>query len=271
MKLLCRNSYEQAARSPFDNPLSSRFDENDAVLLFDRAVIPWENVLVYRDVERANSFYRFSAFLNRYNLQAAVRLAVKLDFMAALFARAITSNGTNEFRGVQVAHGQLLALRHLVWGMTTAMVLDPEPGPGGSVVPKLEYAAAMRAFGPETWDTVRSTFESFLGGSPIVIPSSVADLRNEELQPLIERFYRGSDRTAVERIKLFKLIWDAVGSEFGGRHGFYERNYAGNYDQIRLDVVNFSRARGTLSAADALVERCLSDYDPDGWTSDTWV
>src|SRR5919198_166111 len=57
-RLLCRPSYEQSARSPFDNPLSSRFDENDAVLIFDNAFIAWENVLVYRDVERANSFYR---------------------------------------------------------------------------------------------------------------------------------------------------------------------------------------------------------------------
>ena len=50
-KLLSRASYEQLAHSPFDHPLSSRFDENDAVLVFDDAFIPWENFLVYRDVE----------------------------------------------------------------------------------------------------------------------------------------------------------------------------------------------------------------------------
>jgi 4-hydroxyphenylacetate 3-monooxygenase len=47
-RLLCRPSYEQNAHSPFDHPLSSRFDENDAVLIFDEALIPWENFLVYR-------------------------------------------------------------------------------------------------------------------------------------------------------------------------------------------------------------------------------
>src|SRR6266545_5986159 len=76
-----RPSYEQNARSPFDHPLSSRFDENDAVLIFDEAFIPWENFLVYRNVERANSFYPASGFFNRFNLQAGTRLAVKLDFM----------------------------------------------------------------------------------------------------------------------------------------------------------------------------------------------
>ena len=66
---------------PFDHPLSSRFDENDAVVIFDDAFIPWENVLVYRDVEKANAFYRASGFFNRYNLQSGTRLAVKLDFV----------------------------------------------------------------------------------------------------------------------------------------------------------------------------------------------
>jgi Aldehyde oxidase and xanthine dehydrogenase, a/b hammerhead domain/Molybdopterin-binding domain of aldehyde dehydrogenase/4-hydroxyphenylacetate 3-hydroxylase C terminal len=45
---------------------------------------------------------------------------------------------------------------------------------------------------------------------------------------------RGSDgSTAVERVKLMKPLWDAIGTEFGGRHELYERNYAGNHEEIR--------------------------------------
>ncbi len=40
LRLMCRPSYEERASSPFDYPLSSRFDENDSVLLFDKALIP---------------------------------------------------------------------------------------------------------------------------------------------------------------------------------------------------------------------------------------
>ena len=35
------------------------------------------------------------------------------------------------------------------------------------------------------------------------------------------------ESSAEERIKLFKLIWDAIGTEFGGRHHQYEMFYAG--------------------------------------------
>lgn len=268
--LLCRASYEAAARSPFDNPLSSRFDENDAVLIFDNAFIAWENVLVYRDIERANSFYRASGFFSRYNLHSGTRLGVKLDFMVGLFARAIAANGTDEFRGVQVALGELLAWRNLIWGLTTAMALDPQPGPGGSSVPKQEHAAALRVFATQCWSAVKGLFETYLGGSLIMTPSSRDDLTNDELRPLIDRYYRGSDQSAVERIKLFKLIWDALGSEFGARHELYERNYSGNNEQIRLDVLNVARQRGRVDDCLALADRCLNDYDLAGWRQPTW-
>ena len=269
-KLLCRASYEQSAHSPFDHPLSSRFDENDAVLVFDEAFIPWENFLVYRDVERANAFYPASGFFNRYNLQAGTRLAVKLDFMTGLLARGLEMNGTSEFRGVQAALGEVIAWRTLLWTMTTAMAAEPQTVPGGSMIPRADYAAALRVFSTSAWPAVKDIFENVLGGAPIVAPSGREDLLSPSLRPLIDRYYRGTGATALERIKLFKVVWDAIGTEFGGRHELYERNYAGNPEQIRMDALKFARRTGTLDRCVALVEQCLADYDLDGWTNDTW-
>lgn len=271
VKLLCRASYEERARSPFDHPLSSRFDENDAILIFDDAFIPWENVLVYRDVERATAFYAASGFMNRYTLQAGTRLGVKLDFMCGLFARAIKANGTDGFRGVAVALGELVGWRNTIWALTTAMCLDPQEGPGGTAIPKLENGALIRFFGPQVWPKFKETFENFLGGSPLVTPSGYEDMKDPDLRPLIDKYYRGSEGSAEERIKLFKLIWDAIGTEFGGRHEIYERNYGGNQEQIRLDLLKFAGIRGLSQGFDDLVEECLADYDVDGWKSPTWT
>ena len=41
--------------SPFDY-LSSRLDENDAIFVLDNAFVPWEDVFVYGDVEKATTF-----------------------------------------------------------------------------------------------------------------------------------------------------------------------------------------------------------------------
>jgi 4-hydroxyphenylacetate 3-monooxygenase len=269
-RLLCRASYEQNAHSPFDHPLSSRFDENDAVLVFDDAFIPWENFLVYRDVERANSFYPASGFFNRFNLQAGTRLGTKLDFMVGLLARGLAVNGTDGFRGVQAALGEVIAWRTMIWAMTTAMATHPEPGVGGSVVPRFDDAAALRIFATTSWPAVKEIFEDVLGGAPLVAPSGREDLLSPELRPLIDRYYRGTGVAAIDRVKLYKLVWDAIGTEFGGRHELYERNYAGNHEQIRVDTMNFAKRSGLLDRCTKLVDDCLSDYDIDGWLNDTW-
>ena len=99
---------------------------------------------------------------------------------------------------------------------------------------------------------------------------SYKELLNDDLRPLIEKYYRASDSSAEQRIKLFKLIWDALGTEFGGRHALYERNYSGNNEQIRLDVVNFARVKGHLGEFGALADQCMSEYDLDGWTVPPW-
>ena len=269
-RLICRPSYEQNAHSPFDHPLSSRFDENDAVLIFDEAFIPWENFLVYRNTQRANSFYPASGFFNRFNLQAGTRLAVKLDFMTGLLARGVACNGTDGFRGVQAALGDVVAWRTLMWAMTAAMAMDPQPGPGGSVIPRIENAAAMRIFATSAWPAIKAIFENVLGGAPLVTTSGREDLMHPDLRPLIDRYYRGTGMTAHDRIKLFKLVWDAIGTEFGGRHELYERNYAGNPEQIRVDALSFARRSGVLDQCVQLVDECMADYDLNGWTNDAW-
>ena len=123
----------------------------------------------------------------------------------------------------------------------------------------------------QCWPAVRHTLETFLAGSLLVAPSSYKDLLNPDLQPLLEKYYRGSSSTAEERIKLFKLIWDAIGTEFGARHELYEINYSGNHEQIRLDVLNGARRSGMLEKCMAFTEQCMSDYDVNGWTDPTWV
>ena len=107
IKLICRQSYEFAAAatgSPWDYPLTSRFDENDAIFVFDNPFIPWENVNIYRDIERLRNFYPRSGFFNGFTLQGCTRLAVKLDFIAGLLHKATGATGVEAFREIGRAH-----------------------------------------------------------------------------------------------------------------------------------------------------------------------
>ena len=101
--------------------------------------------------------------------------------------------------------------------------------------------------------------------NPDVFARNMRDLGTPELAETIERYYRGTSLSGPERIKLFKLVWDAMYSEFAGRHALYERNYAGNQDQQRLDILRWSEQRGDTAGYRALVDECLASYDTHGW------
>ena len=271
LKLISRPSYEMSAVSPFDAPLASRFDENDAVLVFENCFIPWENVLIHRDVEKSKAFYANSGFFNRFNLQSAVRLSIKLEFCIGLMLKGVDAAGTANFRGVQAAIGEMVTMREIVWSLTTAMIADPEPGIGDSVLPRLQTAAATRVYTTNAWHRIREIFEVILAGAPIYTISSVKDMHTPDLEQIIARYYRGTGLAGADRVKLFKLVWDALYSEFAGRHSLYERNYAGNQDQQRLDALRWAHMRGDADQFKELVNQCLSDYDIDGWRDEVYL
>lgn len=270
LKMISRPSYELKANSPFDAPLASRFDENDAVMVFENCFIPWEDVLIYRDVEKIKGYQPASGFFNRYNLQAATRLYVKLEFCIGLLMKGTEASGTHQFRGVQAAIGELIGIRNVIYGLTTAMVYEPEPGIGDSVVPSLQMAAAARIYGTSCWTNIRHLFETTLGGAPSYTISGVKDMHALGLSNIIDTYYQGTNLSGRERIKLFNLVWDALYSEFAGRHGLYEQNYAGSKDIQRINTLQFATMRGETEAYKGLVDKAMSDYDANGWINPVW-
>ncbi len=271
VKLISRTSYELNAAvtgTPFDYPLSSRFDENDAILVFDKVLVPWENIFIYGDLEKANNFFPMSGFVPRFTMHGATRLTVKLEFIAGLFSKAVEATGTKDFRGVQTAAGEVIAWVNLFKGLTNSMVLNPMPWPGtdGYVLPNMFSAAAYRVFAPMAYQRIKLLIERHVASGLIYLPGSALDLQSPEVRPYIDRFVRGSNGyTAIDRIKLLKLLWDAVGTEFGGRHELYETNYGGNHEAIRIETMLMSEATGQLAGMQTFAEKCMSEYDLSGW------
>jgi 4-hydroxyphenylacetate 3-monooxygenase len=269
VKLLCRPSYAMTAEvmgSPFDYPLSSRLDENDAILVLDHALVPWENVLIYEDVEKANAFFPNSGFFPRAMLQGCTRLAIKLDFIAGLVLKAVAAVGSSEQRHVQAAVGEVIAWRNLFWGLTDAMTRVPVPWAGATVLPNPEYAQAYRLLSTMAYPHIKEIIESILGSGLIYLNSHAVDFQTPELRPYLDRYLRGSNgASAVERIKLMKLLWDALGTEFGGRHELYERNYAGAPETIRFLTWQMAHANGQAERFQGFAEQCMAEYDLDGW------
>jgi 4-hydroxyphenylacetate 3-monooxygenase len=95
------------------------------------------------------------------------------------------------------------------------------------------------------------------GGGLIMLPSSAADFANPELAELIHRTQKSSVTDPEGRVKLMKLAWDALGSEFASRHVQYEMFYAG------AQFVTRGHMYRTYPWEDAtgMVDELLASYD----------
>ncbi len=271
MKLICRPSYSASASvmgSPFDYPLSSRLDENDTILVLDKVLIPWENVFIYGHIGKVQLFTGRSGFPERFTFHGCVRLAVKLEFIAGLLAKALEITGTKDFRGVQTRLGEVLAWRNLFWALSDSAARNPVEWVNGAVLPNPDCGLAYRWFMQVGYPRIKEIVLSDVASGLIYVNSSAEDFANPDVRPYLDKYLRGSKGVdSVERVKVMKLLWDAVGSEFGGRHELYELNYAGNHENTRVELLAAQEASGQLDGYRAFVERCMAEYDLDGWTA----
>jgi 4-hydroxyphenylacetate 3-monooxygenase len=255
LKLYSRRSYEAGATSVYDYPLSSRYDENDCLVVFDDVKVPWEDTFVYRDVElTAAQFFRTPAHVY-INTQAQIRCWTKLEFIAGLARRIAETNATIGQPTVVDALGRLASLVAQVEAGVRATEAAPEPVGDGAVRPnaKLMYATMANA-GP-TYLSAIEILRTLCGGGVIQVPSSVEDFFHAEAAADIRRYVRSPGVPAEDRVRLFKLAWDVIGSEFAGRHQQYEIFYSGGPQVARAYAYrNFDWGTGA-----ALVQRCLDD------------
>jgi 4-hydroxyphenylacetate 3-monooxygenase len=258
LKVYSRRSYAQAATSVFDYPLSSRFDETDALIVFDDVFVPWDRVFVFRDRQiTTDQWNRTPAHLLGNN-QAQIRFSVKLDLLAGLAMRVAQMNGTDKFPPVRGTLGELAAHASMVSGLVYAQEQNCELDEFGVAWPgRAECYAAMTLqsdFYPKLLHMVRD----LCGGGVIQLPSSAADFAHPEARADLERYVQSPGHPSIERVKLLKLVWDLVGSEFASRHHQYEMFYAGAPFLVRSRM---SQAYD-FDLAGALVDRALAGYRP---------
>ena len=187
VRFICRASYEMAATvmgSPFDYPLSSRLDENDAIFIMDEVLIPWENVFVYGDVEKANNFFPRTGFLPRFGVHGCTRLAVKLDFICGLLLKAVEASGTKDYRGVQANVGEVIAWRNLFWSLSDAMVHDPKPWVGDYVQPNMDRVNAYMIIATIAYTKIKYIIEQTVASGLIYLNSHARDSKARKSVPI---------------------------------------------------------------------------------------
>lgn len=256
LRVLSRKSYEEHAVSVFDNPISSRFDENDALMYFDDVKVPWDRVFVYRDTDTCRAQFHDTPGHAYQNYQAQIRLSVKITFLAGL-ARGITEAiGTTKIPSVNEQLGMLAAQVGMVNSMLSGMEASGSQL-GEWWVPNKHFMYSAQVITQELYPRVVQAIRDLAGGALIMLPSSISDFANPELEAIIRKTQRSASMGPEGKVKFMKAAWDAIGSEFGSRHTQYEMFYAG----ARFVTAGHSFRTFDWKNASGLVDGLLSSYD----------
>ncbi len=228
IKIISRKSYEKSAVSEFDNPLSYRFDENDAVIYFEDVKVPWDRVFLFKDTSMCMKQFHATPGHIMQNYQSQARWVVKMKFLLGVARRVTETIGTINIPAVREKLGRMAAeisaAEGMLWGMEAKGTMQ-----GDYYVVDRNLLYTAQVYTQDLYPKFINEIRELAGGGLIMLPSSAPDLAHPEVAKYLDDMQVSArdGEGAYERMKFLKLAWDAVGSEFASRHVQYEMFYAG--------------------------------------------
>jgi len=230
------------------------------LVVFDDVLIPWEHVFAYRDIRRVREQWSKTPAHLLGNVQAQTRLSTKLDFMVALAQAVAVMNGTAGLPPIQATLGELAAHALNVHSLLVAQEQNCRIDAQGVAWPGAAEVHACSTLQLTAYPSMVQAVREIAGGGLIQLPSSRADFQNELARSDLDRFVQSPGYDSVERVKLMKLAWDLVGSEFASRHQQYELFYAGAPHLVKARMY----ASYDFAPGEALLAAALDGYDLEG-------
>ncbi|MFN0026869.1 MAG: 4-hydroxyphenylacetate 3-hydroxylase family protein [Acidimicrobiales bacterium] len=250
LRFLCRDSTSAPNAHPFDKPLSTRFDEQDAFCIFDDVVVPWDRVFINGDVAIYNSMPQTS-FAIHMTTQSTIRALTKLEFAYGLATRMAEMIGDHSPATIEML-GELACYVQVTRNAVELSVLHGWQRPDGVWFPAGSPLDPMRPL-LATWMPRVNEIITLIGSHNLLTTPSRRQLDDPQLRPLIDELLAGADETpADERAAVFRMAWDFVGSSLAGRAFLYERFYltsaARNRQLIHLRLFDRTRANALLDS-----------------------
>ena len=258
--LWSRQPLEREAKTEFDSPMAYRYDETDSMVLFGHVQVPWEKVFVHNDAVLTREIYIRTPAHCFGNHQSNVRFWSKLRLLVGLASRVTQATGADQVPAVRDTLGRLAALEATLGAMIHGQIEAYESWPAPFTCFNRRYMYAALNWCTENYSGLIDLLRDLAGGGVFQMPADISVMQDDELRQRFETYWQTPQLGAVERMKLFKLVWELVGSEFAGRHLSYEKFYAGASFVVR----NHSFREAPWDEFHGIVDGLMSGYSvPD--------
>lgn len=256
LKFLCRDSYS-TPKNAHDHPLSGRFDEQDAFVIFDDVEVPKDRLFMNANLPAYNAVMRTSWSPNIMQ-QTMIRAQTKLEFAWGLANRMLLAINAKQPPNTEML-GEIWSYSEFARAAIYAAEMQAQETPCGTWFPDVRPLHALRATLPYWFPRVNEIIK-LLGSHNMFAAPTEAQMRDPELKPLLDRYLRGAkDVRSEDRVRVFRLAWDFVGSALAGRNEQYERFYLASGPRNRQMCEMFADP----ARANRLVDQFLAkDNDP---------
>lgn len=255
LHVICRDLYAEHA-DPERLPLTARFDEVEASLVFDDVLVPWERVFVYRDPFMASGFHPRISMWSGYS--TLIRLISKLELFVAVADVLTQWAGRDRAREEQVRIGQLVADIQVLRACLQAAEANAYRTSSGLLAPRM--SPAYRLHGIEASDRAERLLEEILT-STLILTGGASDLGSPEIGHYVERFFRGQAPSTRDHLRVIAVAADMVQSAFAGRTQLYERLQSGEPDNMRARLYG---AAERSRPAERLLRFVREEWGPGG-------
>jgi 4-hydroxyphenylacetate 3-monooxygenase len=229
LRFICRESFDYG-RSHFDHPLASRFEEIDAVVVFDDVHIPFERCFLLGHPEMCNAFYAETTAAAHMTHQVATRAVAKTEAILGLASLLTGAIGIESFQHIQEDIAELIVTLEIIRGLLRAAEADAAPNAFGVMTPRMDSLNACRNWFPKASQRFPQIIRK-LGASGLMALPTEADIDGDAHDD-IERYMQSATLGGADRVRLFRLAWDLSMSAFAGRQTLYEYFFFG--DPVRM-------------------------------------
>lgn len=236
LRYLCRRSLYNGG-SVFDEPLAGRFEEMDAVAIFDNVFVPNERIFLLGHPELCNGFYAETGAGALMTHQVVTRTIAKSEFFLGLASEIADSIGIDGFQHIQEDIAELIVDVEIGKALMRACEVDAELNEWGMMQPGWATLNAARNWYPKVAQRFPQIIRKFCASGLMALPGE-ADILNPDVVGDIEMYLQGKSLTGPERVKLFKLAYDASISGFSSRQALYEYFFFGDPVRMASALVN---------------------------------
>lgn len=255
VKIICREPLvPDDSRTVYDHPLSSRYEEMDALVVFDDVLVPWDRVFFHNSLEAANNM-RFMTGVAAFSGHLSIhRATVRAALTVVTAMKLCASVKTDVFPNVGELLGKIAAQYKAQESLLFRCEEEPRVTETGTYWPNGDAMSAAGLLFPDFYGSMIEVIRR-TGAAGLMLTPTVQEFASE-VGDLANTYFAGAEgMLGQDRVQIAKLAWDLAGDSVGMRLGHYERFYIGE----PMFVASFYARSVDMQLGQRLFDRVIAE------------